>query len=337
MLGARLVGRPCRHPAGPQTRTPTPTPTPNRCCCTCCLWRSGTGGRWTGACSGTPASRVRPTCPPLCGRCADSPRRHCRVAAAQSQGLLLTQGWRAVLLARKTALPGRDQPHSSHPLPPTLPSASPAADPQLVAKRPMDLACLMAVRNRLAAAIARQEMPPLTGEVRDSGAAVGWGGKQQASVPASLNAHLCACLRPEAAIPRHLPCRRPVQTRNGSATGAFSRPTARWPGAPSAGQRPAPPMPLCGPAATTAATWTECSRSWQPSTSGRRGTCRRQVRWGGAAQTAKARRQGQWQLASMNAARVLPAFKSTRSAAWNVQLPGTWRLALHALADPREC
>ncbi|KAL4448106.1 hypothetical protein ABPG75_005325 [Micractinium tetrahymenae] len=39
-------------------------------------------------------------------------------------------------------------------------------DPQLVAKRPMDLACLMAVRNRLAAAIAHQEMPQLTDEKR---------------------------------------------------------------------------------------------------------------------------------------------------------------------------
>lgn len=37
------------------------------------------------------------------------------------------------------------------------------ADPQLVMKRPMELACLMAVRNRLAAAIAHLELPPLSG------------------------------------------------------------------------------------------------------------------------------------------------------------------------------
>jgi hypothetical protein len=44
-----------------------------------------------------------------------------------------------------------------------LSAAALRADPQLVVKRPMDLACLMAVRNRLAAAIAHREMPELSG------------------------------------------------------------------------------------------------------------------------------------------------------------------------------
>lgn len=45
----------------------------------------------------------------------------------------------------------------------------PPADPQLVLKRPMELACLMAVRNRLAAAIAHLELPPLSGGWRSRG------------------------------------------------------------------------------------------------------------------------------------------------------------------------
>ena len=50
-----------------------------------------------------------------------------------------------------------------------LPLLSPPplfADPQLVAKRPTHLACIMATRNRLAAALTQQEMPHLLGRWR---------------------------------------------------------------------------------------------------------------------------------------------------------------------------
>ena len=62
---------------------------------------------------------------------------------------------------------------------PTPPPPPPAADPQLVMKRPMELACLMAVRNRLAAAIAHLELPPLAGGwLPRLGRGWGWGGVQ---------------------------------------------------------------------------------------------------------------------------------------------------------------
>lgn len=57
-----------------------------------------------------------------------------------------------------THAPHPSPPHPAHPCPPTRP-----ADPLLIMKRPTDLSCLLAVRNRLAAAIAHREMPPLTG------------------------------------------------------------------------------------------------------------------------------------------------------------------------------
>lgn len=49
---------------------------------------------------------------------------------------------------------------------PWLPWPLRPADPQLVVKRPAELACLLAVRNRLAAAVAHREMPPLAEEKR---------------------------------------------------------------------------------------------------------------------------------------------------------------------------
>ena len=59
---------------------------------------------------------------------------------------------------------------------PALPP--PPADPQLVMKRPMELSCLMAVRNRLAAALAHGEMPALSGARRQ--------GRCAAAVPLPL-------------------------------------------------------------------------------------------------------------------------------------------------------